>query len=187
MRLINKIKAVNALFNETDKDISRFKKLSGLSCIAGCGDCCLKNDINATVLEFLPAAHNLFLQNKHEDILNKLQNNSNSICAFYTPFNDKGFCSNYKNRGLICRLFGFSVRANKYGDKSLVTCKKIKSTFANKTLDNTIASAPEITSYYMRLFGIDPGLSVQLFPINESIQKALETVLIHYQYKKRRA
>lgn len=187
MQLKRKIQSVNSLFNELDKDMVRLKRESGLSCIVDCGDCCLKNDIDATVLEFLPAAYSIFLGNKHEEFLSRLETNSDTICAFYTPFNGKGFCSNYKNRGLICRLFGFSVRLDKYENKSFVTCKKIKNTISNGVLDKIISLAPEITSYYMKLFGIDPKLAIQQFPINEAIKKALDTVLMHYQYKKRRA
>ncbi len=187
MQLITKINSVNSLYSAINASTARFKKESGLTCNSGCGDCCLKTDISATVLEFLPAAHNLYLKGEYSRILDRIEQCNDSRCVFYTPFNKRGFCLDYKNRGMICRLFGFSVRANKYGLPNLVTCKHIKEKINAVQLEKTISFAPLISHYYLKLFSIDPELSVKFFPINESIRRALEIVLLHYQYRKRRA
>lgn len=187
MQLINKIKSINNLFLSIDNKVIKFKNESGLACINRCGDCCLKNDISTTILEFLPAAYDLYRNNGFEKIIDSIDRNLDSKCVFFTPFSENGFCSNYKNRGLVCRLFGFSVRADKHEELTLVTCKHIKKQVNTENLQKTITSAPLMSYYYLKLFGIDPGLSVQFYPINEAIKKAIEIVLFHYQYRKRRA
>jgi len=44
-----------------------------------------------------------------------------------------------------------------------------------------------MTDYYMKLYGIDPWLSVQYFPVNEAIKTALEMVILNFQYRKKPA
>jgi hypothetical protein len=58
--LIEKVQAVESVFHDLDEAISGFQKRSTLHCQFGCGKCCFKSDIEATVLEFLPFAHHLY-------------------------------------------------------------------------------------------------------------------------------
>lgn len=187
MYLINKIKAVNKVFGQLELQISKFKEKSGISCASNCGVCCQKNDIEATVLEFLPAALSLYISGEYEKIFTQVENNPGGICVFYNPFAREGFCSQYQNRGLICRLFGFTTKKGKNGIPSLITCKTIKQSLDPVLLEKSIEEAPEMVEYYMKLHCIDPMLAIQYFPINLSIRKALEMVLLHFEYKKKPA
>ncbi len=186
MYLLNKIKAVNKIYKQLEKHNSAFRMKSCLSCIPDCGECCLTNNIEATVLEFLPAAYNLCFSGKYESIIESIENKTDEICVFYNPFSGQGFCSNYVNRGLICRLFGFAVKTNKRNEKVLTTCKHIKSLIQPEKLKSNISHAPEMSSYYMQLYCIDPCLATLHLPINSSIQKAVEIVSMHFQYKKKK-
>ena len=118
--------AVETLYTELDGRIASFQGWSGLGCKFGCGKCCLKPDIEASPLEFLPFAVALHQEGLADEWLKKLDASS-SICVIYNEGQGgAGLCSRYLHRGLICRLFGFSARLNKYGVRELVTCQVIK-------------------------------------------------------------
>lgn len=186
MYLLNKIKAVNKVYEQLEKHNSNFRIKSCLSCIPDCGECCLTNHIEATVLEFLPAAYNLYLSGKYESILEAIENKIDEICVFYNPFSREGFCSDFQNRGMVCRLFGFAAKTNKKNEKVLAACKHIKSLIQPEKLKSSVLYAPEMSSYYMKLYCIDPWLATLHLPINGSIKKAIEIVAMHFQYKKKK-
>jgi Fe-S-cluster containining protein len=187
MQMISKIKAVKRIYAEADRHVSDFKGKSGLECVHGCGICCLKPGIQTTVLEFLPAAWSLCRNGKYVDILEKIGRKTDSTCLFYNPFISDGFCSVYLDRPMICRLFGFSSRTDKYGNRIMVTCNPIKNMIRNPDFNRIVTRAPEMYSCYLKLYAIDPQLSIQYFPINESVRKALDIILLNSQYRKRPA
>ncbi|GIV32869.1 MAG: hypothetical protein KatS3mg031_0404 [Chitinophagales bacterium] len=193
MSLERKVRAVERLFRQTDDDLQRFRAESGLQCKIGCGACCTKPDIHATVLEFLPFAYQCFREGCAEQMLEVLRNNHTSFCALFrltTVDSQAGNCSAYQYRGLICRLFGFSAYRDKYGKPTLVTCRTIKET-APVQYEQTVQriacgnlQPPLISCYYMRLSQIDPTLGTEQYPINVAITEALETVLHYYSYRR---
>jgi Fe-S-cluster containining protein len=187
MYLTNKIRAINKVFGQLESHISSFQELSSISCAFNCGMCCHKNDIETTVIEFLPAAMSLYLSGESGKIFSQLENNPAGICVFYNPVGSEGYCSQYHNRGLVCRLFGFATKKGKKGIPSLVACKIIKQSLDPVLLEKTLKEAPEMVNYYMKLYSIDPSLSIQYFPINVSIRKAMEIVLFHFEYTKKSA
>jgi len=189
MVLEEKVQAVEQVFKELDEDIASFQSWSGLHCRWGCGKCCFKADIEATILEFLPFAHYLYQQDLALAWFEKLKESESSLCLILNASQSgAGLCSEYKYRGLICRLFGYSARTNKYGDKELVTCQIIKS---EQTENYTKASQkiaeggslPVMNQYYMRLHAIDFDLAREFFPINEAMRRAIEVILQHYAYR----
>lgn len=189
MELPEKIVAIEQLFEKLDHEISAFQSWSGLQCAWGCGKCCFKADIEATILEFLPFAHYLHQQNLAFDWLEKLKTNTNSICLILSPTQSgAGLCSEYKHRGLICRLFGYSARTNKYGKPELVTCQIIKTEQSQQFAATTTKieegePVPVMSNYYMQLHAIDFELAREFFPINEAIKKAIEVILHYYAYR----
>jgi len=185
--VINEINSVNKLYKQIDRHISAFKRRSGLSCVAGCGTCCLKSDLEVTMLEFLPAAYSIYLNGESDATLESIEQQVDSICVFYNPFAESGNCSRYKDRGLTCRLFGFAARADKHGDRTLVTCKIIKSALNGQNQEQISAHAPNMSSYQLRLNGINPRLSVRYLPINMAIKEAIETVLLDSRFRKKPA
>ncbi len=121
--------------------------------------------------------------------LDKLKEHTGDICLFYNRHIARaGLCSQYAYRGLICRLFGFSARTNKYSKREYVTCQTIKTEQAEayaqtvKTIE-TGGAIPVMNNYYMRLNSIDPDLAQKFYPINEAIRRAIETVLHYYAYR----
>ena len=187
--MLEKVRAVEQVFEKLDQEISTFQSWSGLNCAWGCGKCCFKPDIEATILEFLPFAHYLYTQHLAMEWYEKLKESESSLCLILNPTQGgAGMCSQYKHRGLICRLFGYSARTNKYGAKELVTCQIIKTeqgtNFERAT--ERIAGGeviPVMSQYYMQLHAIDVELTREFFPINEAIRRAIEVILHYYAYR----
>jgi hypothetical protein len=142
------------------------------------------------VLEFLPFAHYLYKNDQAFEWLEKIKTTDNpELCVILNPLSDSaGMCSEYPYRGLICRLFGYSARTNKYGKKELVTCQIIKSEqsaqfeLAKERIESE-GDVPLMSNYYMQLHAIDFTLAQQFLPINEAIKRAIETILHYYAYR----
>ena len=190
--LPEKVTAVKRVYARLDKEIDTLQQSSGIHCLSGCGECCKKPDIECTPLEFLPLALELFDEGRAEQAWEELQNNSQSLCYVFRPHitNFGGMCNAYPNRGLICRLFGFTARTNKEGQRELVTCKFIKQEQAedyDQLVEDLKAGKkiPVMSEYYTRLTSIDPTLA-EFYPINKAIQKALEIVMHYYAYRRRK-
>lgn len=188
MSIVEKVRAVEDVFLELDQQIREFQSRSPLACKSGCGQCCLKPDIRATILEFLPLAHYLFENDRAVEWLDELEKDTPAICVMVNPFRGDGLCGEYAYRGLICRLFGSSARRNKYGARDLITCQVIK-TEERESYDAALAhilqggDVPMAANYYMKLSAIDDQMARDLYPINVAIRKALEAVLNYYAYR----
>lgn len=190
--LTGKVRAVQRLFLRLDREIAKLQQESGLFCLSGCGECCKKPDIEATPLEFLPYALKVFDEGKAPAVYEELSASSSTLCHVFKPYvtNFGGLCNEYPTRGLICRLFGYSARINKEGQKELVTCKLLKEQ-RTEAYDQAVANikagknVPVMSAYYTRLQSIDPQLA-QFYPINEAMCKALEVVMQYYAYRRRR-
>lgn len=188
MNLIQKAEAVEKVLHELDEEIKQFQSWSHLGCKFGCGKCCFKPDIEATPLEFLPFAIHLCKSGKAEEWLDRVNKSNDGICIILNPTQSgAGLCSEYPFRGLICRLFGFSARENKYEKKELITCSIIKIEQAEnyqvaESKINIDSPVPLMTGYYLKLHYIDPNMANEFMPINAAIKKALELALQHYQY-----
>ncbi len=191
MTLNQKVKKVNELFDLLDKDIRKFASTTSLHCLVGCGKCCTKPDIDATVLEFLPLALHYFMNGQAEVMLEKFKE-KNVTCHVFNPTNAElglGNCSNYNYRGLICRLFGMSAAKSRANDLQLYTCGIIKSSQEEeykRTAEQIKISrqVPMVTDYYQRLNSIDSTLAGQYYPINEATRRAIEYVLNYYTYRR---
>lgn len=195
MSLYRKVRAVERVFEGLEREVATFQEATGMRCISGCGLCCKKPDISATTLEFLPLAYQLYKEGKAYQWLEELQSDrENTICKAFKTFvseGDRGFCNQYKYRGLICRLFGFSAMLDKQGTPQLVTCKTIK-TDLQEAYQNGVAHiaaqrpVPVMRNFYFQLRAIDADLGQKQLPINEAIMEALKVVLSYYAYRQRK-
>lgn len=188
----NRVRLVETLFQNLDIEIIEFQKETKLGCIAGCGKCCSTPEIDASPLEFLPWAFHVFLNGLAEETLSELEQNTTATCFLYRPKSLEEFtlgnCSNYKYRGLICRLFGFGATTDKYGKLRIATCNIIKEgqkeNYEVATLAiNANLSVPIFTEYYMQLSQIDFKLGNTFQPVNKAMKTALEEVLQYYAYR----
>ncbi|MCH7403313.1 YkgJ family cysteine cluster protein [Belliella kenyensis] len=191
MNLREKSLEVRKVFDELDIEIKSFMQSSQLSCVTGCGACCANPNVHASILEFLPLAFDLYEKGKAEKALSILEEaGEDSNCIIYKSLSadaKSGFCSDYSNRGMICRLFGSSARRNKEGKKELITCKIIKEQKADAYQGTVLAikeglSVPSSGDFYSHLYNIDFQLTNQQYPINIAIKNALEVVLTYMFY-----
>jgi Fe-S-cluster containining protein len=187
--LQEKVKSVEEVFARLDAEIARFQEATTLHCKHGCGKCCFKPDIEATPLEFLPFALHLYQNNQAEEWLDKLKDADSPLCVILNPTQSgAGLCSQYLYRGLICRLFGYSARTNKYGKPELITCQIIKTDQAipvaavEAKLGNGL-DIPIMSQYYMQLASIDFDMAREFYPINKAMRNAIETVMHYYAYR----
>jgi Fe-S-cluster containining protein len=193
MSVYRKVQSVERVFNQLEREIATLKASTGISCISGCGLCCQKPDISATPLEFLPLAYYAHKQGKSMSIWEALRaNKEQAICHLFRPVKtqeDSGLCGSYAHRGLICRLFGFSAMLDKHNNPQFVSCRTMK-TERKEAHDKTVAhiqqgkKVPIMRNYYYQLQAIDSNLGMTLMPINQAIEKALETVMSYYAYRK---
>jgi len=190
MSIERKVQSVEMLFYDLDLEIAQFQKETSLGCVAGCGKCCTYPDIDASPLEFLPWAFHLFLNGEAENTLTILNETDSLTCQIYKSptLLGKGHCSDYKYRGLICRLFGFGASRDKYGNLRLATCKIIKEGQAENYKDAVDAisngmQVPIFTEYYMKLNQIDYQMGSKIVPVNKALKLALEEVLQYYHYR----
>jgi len=193
--LYRKVRAVERVFKGLEKDVVAFKHATHLKCVSGCGRCCTQPDISASILEFLPLAYHLHKQGQALEWYQKLGTSDSSFCYVFSPVfleGSGGMCSQYAYRGLICRLFGFSAKLDKYGIPQMVTCKTIKEEFPISYQSTLIhigegKKTPIMRNYYFQLQAIDSHLGTKLLPINEAIREALKVVLSYYAYRKPRS
>lgn len=192
MNLEEKSLEVREIFKELDQEIQAFMQVSNLGCLPGCGFCCSNPKVSASVTEFLPLAFDLYEKGKAEKALEVLEKTTEQdFCIIYKSFSEdgeKGMCSDYANRGMICRLFGSSARKNKSGEKEIITCKKIKTAkkaeydAATTSLQSGL-DIPGSSDYYTRLYNLDFNLTSEQYPINQAITRALEAVLTFKYYE----
>lgn len=184
--MIRKIKRVQKLLNEAALHTARFQKASQMGCPSGCSLCCLKKDIYASPLEFLPLAYHLHLSEKAEAFYDELEKRGeNTVCGVFTPLSLDGWgCTEYEYRGLICRLFGYSTSSDKMDQKRMISCKTLKETPNYQQMKpTTLLKAPSFPDYYMKLASIDWQLANESLPINQAIKRAIELVVTYFTYK----
>lgn len=188
--MLNKIRKVERIFKQLDKETEQFVRKSGLRCLTNCNLCCLKEGLEANVLEFLPLANYLVKNNLHEAALDLLETNPQH-CINLSKNQEKGItagCSIYEHRGLICRLFGFSAVRDKNAQLAMYTCSHIKREFStefqmvSKNINQGL-NIPVVADFYTRFYFIDSVLANDYNPINISIRKAIEKVAYYYACK----
>ena len=166
-----------------DRSVSHFQLTSGLRCPPGCGICCENRNVEASILECLPLADAVYRKNEADRMLatldEKLASEDRQCVMFVADgsLEGRGRCSYYRYRPLVCRLFGFSSRKGKFGNREMCLCRVIKAnnTEAVKRLEykDPISVEPVYQDSFMRVAALNPDLGFKLFPINIAIQNAL--------------
>jgi len=178
---------VEKFYTALDKDLASFQTQANYSCITGCSKCCSSPNIEASILELLPYAFYLYKNNTAENVYDRLLLNISPVCSLYKPVQtllQKGGCSDYQHRAVICRLFGFSFTRDKVGKSTLLACKDIKAAYPDvyNAVNTQADPVPLTTNYYNQLSAIDYPLSQKQYPINEAMRLAIEMVLSHFHY-----
>ncbi|MBY0516657.1 MAG: YkgJ family cysteine cluster protein [Bacteriovoracaceae bacterium] len=182
------------LYKEMGETFSLAQRRSGLSCPTGCGQCCLTPTVEASVLEMLPMALQLYKENKAEALYESLLNEAPETCILYQRHSSDGSlgqCSMYGQRPTICREFGVSGFRRKDGSGSLSVCKKLKTEnperFKTAEAEMIELQIPFLSDWSLRLLNIHPEILQKRLRISLALREALEKVLYYYSLKSTQA
>ena len=183
---------VQRVFRRLDRQIAAFQKAAQLRCSPGCGECCRSPEVEATVLEMLPAGLRLWQTGRLQEWLDRLsQKEMPEVCIFFIEHPAApaaGHCSVYPWRPLSCRLFGFSAMVDREGCSELVSCRLIKqdraqvAAVAAEAVRRGAVAVPLMREYAMGMYRLDPSLGSTLQPINLALRQALERIGFHLQH-----
>jgi Fe-S-cluster containining protein len=172
------------VYRGIDEAVTAYKSQSGLACPEGCGHCCNSEKVEATVLECIPLAFELFRTLQAELLLKRLERDHEERgCVLYRQdYTAAGLwgCSQYKHRSVVCRLFGFAGNRDRSGIPQLAKCQIMKEhepvALVQESDDAVAAAMPLFSDAGMRITALHPGLGSQRKPINEALLEALQKV-----------
>lgn len=171
------------LYEEIDRQTAALKAMTELRCPPGCDTCCYSHTVEATVLEMLPVARELFCRRQALSLLERSgAADDEGPCVFYQPERSArrdGCCGIYSLRPSVCRLFGYGAVKNKYGSAQLAVCTVMKKVIPRAAQDAAYAverglAAPTFTDFARQVAGLEPSLGGRLLPINRALRFALE-------------
>lgn len=178
-------RVVLGIYEEIDQRIERLRRESGISCLPGCGSCCESRKVEATVLEALPLAQEVYRRKEEEAVFQRLrekEDDEDLRCLFYRPSSgavEGGDCSCYPFRPLVCRLFGFAARRNKRGLLEFSPCGllRIKNADGFGRALAKLSMGMDVPVYqesFIRIASLNPMLGYRLMPINSAVRQAME-------------
>lgn len=181
---------VMTLYAQIDQVIDAFLATTQLHCPSGCGWCCTSPHVEATPLEMLPLAFELFCRGEGEVWIERIttEKESNS-CLFYHPdplIPENGRCQAYQMRPTVCRLFGWSTATNKLGQPELIACARHRAMMpeivasAADAIANGLES-PNMAMLSQQVANIDPEFGRERMPINQALRVALLRVGLEWQ------
>ena len=178
-------------YTQIDRAVAEFQLKSGLRCPAGCGACCPTADVQATVLEMLPAAHEILCSGETDIWMGRLTAQPDpGQCLFYstqsTP-DGGGHCLFYRWRPMLCRLFGFAAVRGRTGTRALSVCRHIKLTDPQTASAAALLAdeAPCFVHHSSRIYALDPVLGTRLMPVNTALRHAIERLGLRLSFNYR--
>jgi len=180
-----KVKAIMKIYRDIDKKTENFRQKTGLKCLSGCGECCHDKFVSATTLEMLPLASATKQKGELDAWITQVDpKDKHSPCMFFKgeKNSSQGYCQVYEHRPLVCRLFGFSAREDKYKKYELMVCRKIKEAMpevmekAEAQVDAGKRHAPLSQEYVMKTFTLSLQDGGDSRNINHAFAKAAEIV-----------
>lgn len=175
------------IYQEMSESFSHFQSSAGWNCMSGCGRCCQRPEIDASPLEMLPMALQIYDEGKLEEWLERLENLSDNRCPLFVPGpqEGQGKCGRYKERPGVCRMFGVAGYLNKNQEVTLSICKYIREEYKIESIPVGLdEEKTPITSHWSyRLATLDQGLIKDLMPIPQALKIALEKIAFYAQYQ----
>jgi len=153
-----------------------FARATGLACPAGCGDCCVNDEPEDSVLAALPAARWAVANGLAERLSGAAQSAPYGPCVFYNAERAQ-HCTVYPLRPLLCRLFGFAGRRDKQGAAQYRPCRRM-----NAGAGAVSAAPPLFGEQASRLESIHPALGGRRLPMNLAFAEAAAWLLLRSQY-----
>ena len=177
--MLEMVAGLNALYARIDQQVKEFQLKTGLRCAAGCGVCCPTAEVHASVLEMLPAAHEILCRGASAFWLDRIEaEGTDGVCVFYANHrapDAPGHCGLYAFRPTVCRLFGFAAVRIRTGAHELSICKQVKrqcpeAAAAARSLQG---DAPCFADVGVRVSSLDISSGTRLMPINEALRGAI--------------
>ncbi len=165
----------------TAKAAERFGADAGLSCRAGCGRCCAAPGVHARVVEMQPAAQKFLRSGEAEAIFAAADASPDGPCVLFQAHvggGERGACQHYEVRPGVCRLFGYAMTRDKYGEPGIASCPTMRADQpeAFRRADAAMASGaltgPEYRAYDSAVLELADGAS-ELLPINRALMAAI--------------
>jgi uncharacterized protein len=184
-----------SVYKNFDEAAALFQSSTFMRCPSGCSICCIEGDVEATALELLPLAAEIYSRRQEEVIMSAIlerQEQEDSLCVLFNNAltgSDAGPCGYYDFRPLVCRLFGFASRRNRSGDLELMTCRIIRERFpvdvakAGADLSHGV-KPPVYQDAFMSISSMKPGVGTRRLPINKAIKEVIEGYFWFQQIEK---
>ena len=171
------------IYARIDQDVAVFQLKTGLRCPPGCGSCCSSKNIQVTVVEMLPAAHEILYRDEAAHYIQLIENGLEG-CVFYKEncAPAPGHCDMYAARPAVCRLFGFSAARDRLGAPKLAACRHLKQTDPGAVLRacEHQDSAPCFTHFETPLAALDVQ-NRRLLPVNQALYHAIMRLGLYLQ------
>lgn len=170
------------VYRRLDAAVAEFAARTELACPAGCGRCCISEKVEATVLECIPLAFELFRTGQADRVLDRLDSNGDHRqCVLYRPdFTEAGLwgCSQYRHRAVVCRLFGFAGNRDRDGLPRLAMCRIMKGKSGDTPClaAEHLSAMPLFSDAGLAITALHPSLGTIRMPINEALYEALQKV-----------
>ncbi|NJL36662.1 MAG: YkgJ family cysteine cluster protein [Leptolyngbyaceae cyanobacterium SM1_4_3] len=180
-----------ALYSQIDQQTRAFQAETQLHCPTGCGRCCENPHVEATLLEMVPLAVELFRQGEAVKWLESAdESNETNACLFYEPdprTPGNGRCQVYPWRPSICRLFGYATVSDRDGQPRFAACMRHKADIPEVvvTIQEAIAQGLPAPSFAtsQQIAHLAPQLGAERMPINQALSAALRWVGLNFQMK----
>jgi Fe-S-cluster containining protein len=178
------------VYCEIDLKIARLRRAASLSCPEGCGTCCESRQVEATILEVLPLAAAIYARREDQAVWLAIEDKGargELSCVLYREDREipgNGRCTYYRFRPLLCRLFGFAARRNRWGELEFCPCRHMKERSPEVVRRAGIGllsglAVPVYQESFMRIACLDPYMGYRRHPINLAIQSALGHLYWH--------
>lgn len=187
--LRERIHQLEQVYAELEHSLRAFKAAGLFGCKTGCGACCTKpNAVWATVGELLPMAWKIYQEGRLEAVCQQLAQHlsSSTVCPVYKASGaaeGMGQCGSYKERPMVCRLFGSAVQHTRDGDLAVLACGWQRAEFA-AAIFNIETSSPDHShetqalpvasdwSWRVQALMLEDSLRAE-YPIHQALYEAL--------------
>jgi len=172
-------------YKKFDQIIKDFCKTTGLSCVPNCSYCCRHWWVEASVLEVLPLAREIYARGQEQVVMELIEHKDSlgdEVCVLLSPEATKateGYCRYYQWRPLMCRLFGFALRRNRRGELEFCSCRIVREAQPSSIRRAEMAirgglKLPVYQDAFMQVASLDPSRGYRRVHINRAIKEALE-------------
>lgn len=168
---------IDEFYQSMSAEFGAAQKASGLACPPECGQCCTVPTVEASELEMLPMALELWKQGRAESLLSELATRDLSTCVMFA-----GRCTMYAQRPSVCRMFGVAARLRKDNDRELSLCRELRTLYSQEVDKIDLSQIPDMSEWSFRSLQIHPDFLRERRPISMALSDALEKVLFYKSF-----